>query len=149
MTSRPRTVALRSVAITMVLVTTAIHAELVPMHLHEKFYVGVLFAIGSCAFLVATLGLMIQRVRALGWLLAVLIAVGMIGGYLASRTVGLPLGYHEGFGADPENLLGYVCLAAELGIVGCAAATLAVSRSQRQLPPPATVSPGSYARAHG
>jgi hypothetical protein len=48
----------------------------------------------------------------------------MVAGFLASRTVGLPAGYHESFGGGTDNVLGYVTTAAEVLVAVVAARVL-------------------------
>lgn len=97
-----------------------IHAALMPMHLEETFYIGVLFAIGNAALFLAMLAMVSPRTRALGWSLAAATSVAEFGGFVASRTVGLPHGYKETWAAQPEDLLGLVCLVTEVVVVALA-----------------------------
>ena len=64
------------------------------------------------------------RTRVFGWLLAAAASVVEFGGFIASRTVGLPHGYRETWASQPEDLLGLVCLVTEIGVVVLAALTL-------------------------
>lgn len=114
-----------SAAITAVMVNIAIHAYLTPMHLDEKFYIGVLFCIGNAAFAGSLAMLASRRTRDLGWLLASATALAELGGYVASRTVGLPEGYLESWTGQTEDLLGLVSLVTDAAVVGCALAALA------------------------
>lgn len=62
----------RWIAIVTAFVNLGIHVYLSPMHLQEKFYIGVLFLIGSAALAVVVVGLATDRdrPRTLAWLLA-------------------------------------------------------------------------------
>ena len=87
----------------------AVHLYLAPVHLTEKPYIGVLFIIGSALLLAAVGGLVWSRTRVAAWWLGGAVSVGMCAGYIASRTIGLPSGYHETWN-DP---FGTACLILE------------------------------------
>ena len=72
-----------------------LHGLLVPDHLEEKFYIGVLFAVGSAAMLVVAVALVTVKRPRVAWLTGTLVSLGMIIGFGLSRTVGLPDGYYE------------------------------------------------------
>ncbi|MFF3505612.1 hypothetical protein [Streptomyces sp. NPDC003247] len=72
-----------------------LHALLVPDHLEEKFYIGVLFALGTAVMLVVAVALVTLKRPMVAWLTGSLVSLGMIVGFLLSRTVGLPDGYYE------------------------------------------------------
>ncbi|MFF4571351.1 hypothetical protein [Streptomyces sp. NPDC001410] len=72
-----------------------LHTLLVPDHLEEIFYIGVLFAVGSAAMLVVAVALVTVRRPMVAWATGALVSLGMIVGFLLSRTVGLPNGYYE------------------------------------------------------
>lgn len=74
---------------------TVLHSLLIPDHLEEKFYVGVLFAVGSAVMIVVAVALVIMKRPFVAWLTGALVSLGMIVGFLLSRTVGLPDGYYE------------------------------------------------------
>ncbi|GGJ70965.1 hypothetical protein GCM10010121_096980 [Streptomyces brasiliensis] len=74
---------------------TVLHTLLVPDHLREKFYIGVLFAVGSALMLVVAVGLVTLKRPLAAWLTGALVNLGMIIGFVLSRTVGLPGGYYE------------------------------------------------------
>ncbi|MFE1308448.1 hypothetical protein [Streptomyces sp. NPDC058755] len=59
------------------------------------FYIGVLFAVGSAAMLVVAVALVTVRRPMVAWATGALASLGMIVGFLLSRTVGLPNGYYE------------------------------------------------------
>ncbi|MBV6696879.1 hypothetical protein [Kitasatospora aureofaciens] len=71
-----------------------VHLILVPSHLEEKLYIGALFVVGSVVMLGVAVGLVVLRRPVGAWLVGSATSVGMIVGFLLSRTVGLP-GYHE------------------------------------------------------
>lgn len=104
-----------------------IHVDLIPMHLREKFYIGVLFCIGNGLLLLALLLLTDRRLRIAGWLLGIVVCLGEFGGFVASRTVGLPLGYHETWATETEDYLGLACLVLEAVFI--TAAVIALRRS--------------------
>ncbi|MFI9627296.1 hypothetical protein [Streptomyces sp. NPDC052042] len=84
---------------------TVLHGLLVADHLEEKFYIGVLFAVGSAVMLVVAAALLISKRPHLAWLTGAAVSLGMIVGFLLSRTVGLPDGYHEAGWEPPYGAL--------------------------------------------
>ncbi|MEU0600217.1 hypothetical protein ABZ484_18535 [Streptomyces sp. NPDC006393] len=72
-----------------------LHTLMIPDHLEEKFYIGVLFAVGSAIMLAVAAGLVFRKHQAVAWLIGALVSLGMIVGFALSRTVGLPYGYRE------------------------------------------------------
>ncbi|MFF4827228.1 hypothetical protein ACFY20_30285 [Streptomyces sp. NPDC001312] len=82
-----------------------LHTLLIPDHLEEKFYIGVLFAVGSAVMLAVALALAITKRPLAAWLTGALVSLGMITGFLLSRTVGLPDGYHEPSWEPPYGVL--------------------------------------------
>ncbi|MEU6551725.1 hypothetical protein ABZ915_15800 [Streptomyces sp. NPDC046915] len=74
---------------------TVLHTLLVPDHLEEMFYIGVLFAVGSAVMLAVAAGLVVMKRPLAAWLTGTLVSLGMILGFALSRTVGLPAGYYE------------------------------------------------------
>jgi hypothetical protein len=77
----------------------AIHAWLVPDHLHAMPYMGALFVV-ACVLLAAVLGGLVLAPRNEAvWAAGAVICAGMVVGFLASRTVGLP-SYHEAWTSD-------------------------------------------------
>lgn len=131
----------RWVAVGAAFVNLGIHLALSPAHLSEKPYIGVLFVIGSALLGLVVVGLSADRdrLRTAAWLLGGVVCAVMFVSFLFSRTTGLPLGYHEGWTGQPEDLLGLASLALELGFLGCAAASLTPAR-------PVVVGPGTAAR---
>jgi len=121
--ARPGTVG-RWAAIVAVEAVIVVHALLTPMHLEETPYIGVLFAVGDALLLVAAVLLAGRRYRGAGWLLAAAVCAGEFVGFILSRTVGLPQGYHEAWAAAPEDYLGLACLPCELFVVVLAAIAL-------------------------
>lgn len=86
------------------------HVPLVPGHLHEAPYIGVLFIglASACAVLAAVLA---RRDSAVVWAVTTVLAVAAAFGYVVSRTIGLPQ-IHDDIGnwSDP---LGASALTAE------------------------------------
>ena len=82
-----------------------LHGLLVPDHLEEKFYIGVLFALGSAVMLVVAAALVTLRRPMAAWLTGALVSFGMIVGFVLSRTVGLPDGYYESGWESPYGPL--------------------------------------------
>jgi hypothetical protein len=87
----------------------AVHAALVPDHLAEMPYVGVLFAL-SVVLLVPSLVVLVVRPGAAAWLAGAALCAGLAVAFVVSRTVGLP-GYHEAWTTD--HSLGLVSLAGD------------------------------------
>lgn len=101
-----------------------IHVTLTPMHLQEKFYIGVLFCVGNGLLFLALLLLTDRRLRLAGWLLGTIVCLGEFGGFIVSRTVGLPQDYRETWAAGTEDYLGLACLVLEAVFIAAAAAAL-------------------------
>jgi hypothetical protein len=72
-----------------------LHTLLIPDHLEEKFYIGVLFALGSAVMLVVAVALVVLKRPLAVWLTGAVVSLGMIVGFVLSRTAGLPDGYYE------------------------------------------------------
>lgn len=87
--------ALRGLGVCCAVGNVVLHGLLVPDHLEEKFYIGVLFAVGSAVMLVVAVGLVVAKRPLVAWLTGSLVSLGMIIGFVLSRTVGLPDGYYE------------------------------------------------------
>jgi hypothetical protein len=88
-------VALRGVGVCCAVGNVVLHAVLVPDHLEEKFYIGVLFMVGGVVMLIVAAALVALARPMVAWLTGALVSLGMIVGFLLSRTVGLPDGYYE------------------------------------------------------
>ncbi len=88
-------VTLRGLGACCALGNVVLHGLLVPDHLEEKFYVGLLFALGSAVMLIVAAALVTLRRPMAAWFTGALVSLGMIVGFLLSRTVGLPDGYYE------------------------------------------------------
>ncbi|MFF4547784.1 hypothetical protein [Streptomyces sp. NPDC001435] len=88
-------VTLRGVGVCCAAGNTVLHTLLVPDHLEEMFYIGVLFAAGSGIMLAVALALVVVKRPLIAWLTGTLVSLGMIVGFALSRTVGLPSGYYE------------------------------------------------------
>lgn len=87
--------ALRGLGVFCAVGNTVLHALLVPDHLEEKFYIGVLFAVGSAVMLMVAVALGAAWRPLAAWLTGAIASLGMIIGFTLSRTVGLPYGYYE------------------------------------------------------
>ncbi|MFE0510058.1 hypothetical protein [Streptomyces sp. NPDC058964] len=88
-------VTLRGVGVCCAVGNTVLHTLLVPDHLEEMFYIGVLFAVGSAIMLGVAVALAVVKRPLVAWLTGTLVSLGMIVGFALSRTVGLPGGYYE------------------------------------------------------
>ena len=95
MPSNAAEVSLRGLGAVCAVGNTVLHTLLVPDHLEEKFYIGVLFAVGSAVMLVVAAALVTVKRPMAAWLTGSLVSLGMVVGFLLSRTVGLPYGYYE------------------------------------------------------
>jgi hypothetical protein len=115
--TRVGTWAARWAAIVAIEVVIVIHLVLTPMHLTETFYIGVLFSVGNGLLFAAILLMVAGRWQAYGWLLGALVCAGEFVGFVLSRTVGLPQGYHEAWASAPEDYLGLASLFFELVVV--------------------------------
>ena len=83
------------VAVSCAIANAVLHTLLIPDHLEEKFYIGLLFAVGSAVMLVVAIALVVKKRPLAAWLTGVVVSLGMIVGFALSRTVGLPDGYYE------------------------------------------------------
>lgn len=124
----------RMIAVTAVLVNVAAHAVLIPSHLSEMPYIGVLFIVGNVVLLAGMLLLARPELRSYGWTVLVLASSTEFAAFFASRTVGLPSGYREGWAASGENSLGWVSLATEVVIVIAAYCAMSLARGVRPAP---------------
>jgi plastocyanin len=109
---------LRWAAVVMLLATAGTHIPLVPEHLDEAPYIGVLFILLSVVSILLAVAVAVRDTR-LVWLATGVVGVLSVVAFFASRTVGLPqIGDDVGNWTEP---LGYPAVVAEL-----AAAVLAV-----------------------
>lgn len=97
--------------------TAAVHADLVPSHLHEAPYAGVLFiALAAGALLVASV--LLATGRRLAWAAAGGLCASAIIAYVISRSLGLPsMSDDIGQWVDP---LGVAAVVSELLVLGLA-----------------------------
>ncbi|MDQ6642130.1 MAG: hypothetical protein M3Y66_06520 [Actinomycetota bacterium] len=112
---------LRWVVAALLLITAAVHVPLIPGHLKEAPYAGVLFLLlaVTCAVLA---GVIVRRDTPMVWELSGAVTLLALIAFLASRTIGLPqLADDVGNWTDP---LGFPALAAELLTTSIAAYTL-------------------------
>jgi hypothetical protein len=99
----------RWLAVAALTVTAGVHAELVPEHLREAPYAGVLFIAMSAAALSAA-ALLALREHRLAWAGAGALSLGTLLAYLASRSIGLPsLSDDVGDWSNPLGLASLVC----------------------------------------
>jgi hypothetical protein len=110
--------------------TAAIHIALVPAHLREAPYAGVLFIALAAGALVLALVLLI-RCDPRAWIAAAGLAAMAAGAYVFSRSVGLPAMADDV--GDWLNPLGVAAVASELAVITIAVRVL--SGRPRHLPP--------------
>lgn len=79
----------RHAAALLLVATAGIHIDLVPEHLREASYAGILFALMSGAALLLA-GLVLLRDRSTAWIGTGAVSLAAIAGYALSRSVGLP-----------------------------------------------------------
>lgn len=112
---------LRWLAAVLLLVVAAVHVPMVPEHLHEAPYVGVLF-IALAITGVALAALVVIWDTPAVWIISGTVALLALIAFLLSRTVGLPeLGDDVGNWTEP---LGFPALVAELLATAVAATVL-------------------------
>jgi len=114
----------RAAAVALAL-TGVIHLVLAPEYMAEAAYIGVLFIAGGLSSLALAAWLW-ARENPAAWLGAVAVSAGMAGGFILSRTIGLP-GFHE----SEWEVSGIVTVLLELGVIGLATASLSGSRRTR------------------
>ena len=76
------------IALSLLLVAGIVHIIDAPDAYEEATYKGLLFIANGIGAVIAAYG--IWKHQRWGWLLGLLVAVGSLAGYVASRTVGLP-----------------------------------------------------------
>jgi hypothetical protein len=104
-----------------------IHLFLLQDHLMEQPYIGVLFIVGVVILTGVVIALAEPgKTRSGAYLVGGLVTIAMLGSFFASRTIGLPLGYLEGWFTDYG--LGIVSLGFEAIFIGCAVAALRAYR---------------------
>ncbi|MEU9112231.1 hypothetical protein AB0D04_10640 [Streptomyces sp. NPDC048483] len=130
---------LRGAAALCALLSAVVHLLLVPEHLQEVTYIGVLFLVGSIALLLAAAGLA-RRNPVPAWVLGTLINAGMILGFALSRTVGLPDYQEQGW--DPPY--GILSVVSEVAFIAAFAAWYGVVRTRPS--PTATTRPVTSVR---
>ncbi|MFE7995457.1 hypothetical protein [Streptomyces shenzhenensis] len=133
-------VTLRALGACCAVGNAVLHGLLVPDHLEEKFYIGVLFALGSAVMLGVAAALVTLRRPTVAWLAGALVSFGMIVGFLLSRTVGLPAGYYEADWDPPYGLLSLIVEG--VFILACLAWLGAPRPVAQEVPGPAHVDRG-------
>ncbi len=119
--SRSLTSPLRWPAAALLVVVAAVHVPLVPDHLEEAPYVGVLF-LALAVVSVVLAALLVTRDTRLVWAASGLVTLLALLAFVASRTAGLPeLGDDVGNWTEP---LGFPAVAAEAAVSILAARTL-------------------------
>jgi hypothetical protein len=101
------------IMIALIIVTGAVHVIDAPDALEEAAYKGWLFYANGAAALAAVWG--VYRRQDWGWNLGLMVAAGSLAGYVASRTVGLPM-----IPAEPDawfEPLGVMSMIAEAGVI--------------------------------
>jgi hypothetical protein len=111
----------RGAAVAALVAAGLLHAFIAPEYLHEKLYVGLLFAVSVPLCLGVATWLTVRDDR-LAWVSGALLCGGMLAGFLMSRTVGLP-GFNES-GVWAYWTEGFPALTAELGFLALAARSL-------------------------
>jgi hypothetical protein len=110
--------------------TAGIHIALVPEHLREAPYAGVLFIALSAAALALALALAVRGALVV-WTMAGALAMSAMLAYVASRWIGLPA-MDDDVG-DWLNPLGVAALVVESGaVLACSAALRALHRGDRR-----------------
>lgn len=129
---------LRWVAIMAAFLNLGIHLAMAPDHLEEKFYIGVLFIIGSAllGMVMVGLGTDRDRLRTIAWTGGSIVCATEFVLFVVSRTSGLPGGYKEGWAGSAENLLGLSSLFVELVFIACACGALTRSHRAGTVPMP-------------
>jgi Na+/proline symporter len=118
-----------------------LHAFITPEYVEEKLYIGVSFGVSFVLCTIVSAWLWTRHDRR-AWIAGSLLSAGMILGFLASRTVGLP-GFNES-GVWAHWTEGFPALAAELAFLGFAIRPLmskdVAPLASESLPPPVMAS---------
>lgn len=85
---------------------TVLHALLVPDHLEEKLCIGLAFAVGSAVMPAVAVALVVLTRPLVAWLTGALVSLGVIVGFLLSRTVSLPDGSFSPSSPSPPPACG-------------------------------------------
>jgi hypothetical protein len=131
--STSRTLLLRGAGAAALIGAGLLHLFITAEYLHEKAYIGGLFALSVPLCLVAAL-LVWKRGDRRAWLFGALLCSGMIVGFLASRTVGLP-GFDES-GVWEHWKEGFPALSTEFGFLFVALRALSLEVATGSLPSP-------------
>jgi hypothetical protein len=119
----PRNSPLRWIAILALLTAAAAHVPVIPPHLREAPYIGVLFILLVVVCIALSAALAVTDSGTV-WAITVLVGALAVLAYVVSRTVGLPqIGDDIGNWGEP---LGVVSIAAESAAALCGIATMAI-----------------------
>ena len=105
--------------------TGLVHLAEMREYYGEERYIGVLFGLSAIGAAIGMVG--IVRDQDWGWIVGVLVAAGTLGGYLLSRTVGLP-GFREASWEQFAEPMGLASLAVEAAFLVIAALVYAEHR---------------------
>lgn len=117
-----RTSAAQYAAALLLLVAAGTHVPLIPEHLEEAPYVGVLFTLLTLACVALAAAVVLLTGSETVWTLSGAVCLAAVVAYLGSRTVGLPQ-LHDDIGNWTEPL-SFPAVAAEALMVALAAARL-------------------------
>lgn len=106
------------VASVLLLVAAATHVPLIPDHLEEAPYIGVLFILLSVVAVALAIAVLVVHTDTV-WLLAGAVCFAAVLAFLASRTIGLPQ-MHDDMGMWTEEPLGIPAVASEALMAGLA-----------------------------
>ncbi|HET7173173.1 MAG TPA: hypothetical protein VFI30_02705 [Nocardioidaceae bacterium] len=122
----------RLLAVFSLVAELGIHLFLLPDHLRAMPYMGWLFVASAVIISAVLVGLNAAgAARSASYGIGVVVCSVMFGGFVASRTIGLPMGYREGWLAD--DALGIPSLAFEVIFIACAALVLWPSSDHQPL----------------
>ncbi len=111
-----------------------LHAFITLEYIKEKAYIGVLFGL-SVPLCLGVAAWLVARNDRRAWIAGGLLCAGMVAGFLASRTIGLP-GFDES-GVWEHWKEGFPALAAELGFLGLAVRPMFARTPDTTWAPPA------------